>query len=93
MVRMGRVYEGWMVHVALANSKLRSRGVQILEEATGVSARIAKRALKEANYDLAVALVALKAEAKPREARRALASANGNVRKAFESLRNPHPNR
>jgi N-acetylmuramic acid 6-phosphate etherase len=93
MVRMGRVYEGWMVHVALANSKLRSRGVQILEEATGVGARIAKRALKEANYDLAVALVALKSDAKPSQARRALASAHGNVRKAFESLSKPHPNR
>jgi N-acetylmuramic acid 6-phosphate etherase len=90
MVRMGRVYEGWMAHVALANSKLRSRGVQILEEAAGVSASIAERALKDANYDLAVALVALKSGATPREARRALASADGNVRKAFESLRNPH---
>lgn len=93
MVQMGRVYKGWMVHVALANSKLRSRGVQILEQATGVSARIAKRALKEADYDLAVALVALKSGATPRAARRALASADGNVRKAFESLSNPRPNR
>jgi len=82
-----------MVHVALANIKLRSRGVQILEQATGVSARIAKRALKEADYDLAVALVALKSGATPRAARRALASADGNVRKAFESLSNPRPNR
>jgi len=32
MVRVGRVYEGWMVYVALANSKLRSRGVQILRK-------------------------------------------------------------
>jgi N-acetylmuramic acid 6-phosphate (MurNAc-6-P) etherase len=75
--------------VALANSKLRSRGVQILEEAARVSAGIAKRALKDANYDLAVALVALKSGATPRAARRALASAHGNVRKAFESLSNP----
>jgi N-acetylmuramic acid 6-phosphate etherase len=93
MVRMGRVYEGWMVHVALANSKLRSRGVQILQEASRVSASTAKRALKEANYDLAVAMVALKSGATPSQARRALASADGNVRKAFESLSNPRPNR
>jgi N-acetylmuramic acid 6-phosphate etherase len=93
MVRMGRVYEGWMVHVALANSKLRSRGVQILQEAAGVGASIAKRALKQANYDLTVALATLKSGATPREARRALASTNGNVRKAFESLSDPRPNR
>jgi N-acetylmuramic acid 6-phosphate etherase len=93
MVRMGRVYEGWMVHVALANSKLRSRGVQILEGAAGVSASIAKRALKGSNYDLAVALVALKSGATPSQASRALVSADGNVRKAFKSLSNPRPNR
>lgn len=78
-----------MVHVALANSKLRSRGVQILEEAAGVSASIAKRALRDANYDLAVALVALKSGAALGQARRALASADGNMRKAFESLNKP----
>jgi N-acetylmuramic acid 6-phosphate etherase len=93
MVRMGRVYEGWMVHVALANSKLRNRGVQILEEAAAVSASIAKRASRDANYDLAVALVALKSGAAPSQARRALASADGNVRKAFESLNKPYSNR
>jgi N-acetylmuramic acid 6-phosphate etherase len=89
MVRMGRVYEGWMVHVALANSKLRNRGVQILEEAAGISARMAKRALKETDYDLAVALVALRSGATPGRARRALASADGNVREALELLRKP----
>ncbi len=90
MVRIGRVYEGWMVHVALANSKLRSRGVQILQEAADVTKRVAERALREANYDLAVALVALKSSTTLRKARRALASADGNVHKAFESLSNPH---
>ncbi len=89
MVRIGRVYEGWMVHVALANSKLRGRGVQILEEAADVNTTIAKRALRDANYDLAIALVALKSGATPSQARRALASTDGNLRKAFESLSNP----
>jgi N-acetylmuramic acid 6-phosphate etherase len=35
MVRMGRVYENWMAHVALTNDKLRWRGARILEEAAG----------------------------------------------------------
>ena len=38
MVRLGRVYENWMVYVALTNQKLRRRGARILEEAAGVSA-------------------------------------------------------
>ena len=40
MVRIGRVYENWMVHVALTNHKLRRRGARILEEAAGVSRRL-----------------------------------------------------
>ena len=63
MVRMGRVYDNWMVYVALTNSKLRRRGVRILEEATGVDASSAERALRQSGYDLPVALVMLKARA------------------------------
>ena len=49
MVRMGRVYENWMVHVALTNHKLRHRGARILEEAAGVSASTAEHALRQAD--------------------------------------------
>ena len=36
MVRLGRVYDNWMIYVALTNKKLRRRGARILEEAMGV---------------------------------------------------------
>jgi len=91
MVRMGRVYDNWMVYVALTNSKLRRRGVRILEEATGVDASSAERALRQSGYDLPVALVMLKARATSGETRRALRATDGNVRQALEVLRETGP--
>jgi N-acetylmuramic acid 6-phosphate etherase len=85
MVRLGRVYENWMVHVALTNQKLRRRGARILEEAAGVSLSAAEHALRQANHDLPAALVMLKTGATARDARQRLAAAGGNVRQALES--------
>jgi N-acetylmuramic acid 6-phosphate etherase len=84
MIRMGRVYENWMVGVALTNKKLQRRGARILEEAAGVSASAAGHALRRAGHDLPAALVMLKTGADVNDARKRLASVHGNVRKALE---------
>ena len=60
MVRLGRVYENWMINVALTNQKLRRRGARILEEAAGVSASTAEHALRQTGHELPAALVMLK---------------------------------
>ncbi len=84
MVRLGRVYENWMVHVALTNQKLRRRGARILEEAAGVSLSAAEHALRQSGHNLPVALVMLKTGASAPDARRRLAETSGNVREALE---------
>jgi N-acetylmuramic acid 6-phosphate etherase len=83
MTRMGRVYDNWMVSVALTNRKLRRRGARILEELAGVSASRAEHALRLAGHNLPAALVMLKTEASLNEARRRLAKTGGNVRQAL----------
>lgn len=85
MVRFGRVYENWMVCVALTNRKLQRRGARILEEAAGVSPSAAEHALRRAGHDLPAALVMLKTGATARDARRRLAETGGNVRQALEA--------
>ncbi|MFZ3200899.1 MAG: hypothetical protein WA175_07090, partial [Candidatus Acidiferrales bacterium] len=85
MTRLGRLYDNWMVHVALTNHKLRQRGARILEEAAGASARAAEHALRQAGHDLPTALVILKTGANARDARRWLTEAGGNVREAIEA--------
>ena len=84
MVRTGRVYDNWMVHVALTNNKLRHRGAQILEAAAKVDPSAAQHALRQSGHDLPAALIMLKSGVSALQARRALAAAQGNVRKALE---------
>jgi N-acetylmuramic acid 6-phosphate etherase len=84
MVRMGRVYENWMVSVALTNKKLQQRGERILQEVTGADASAAAHALRRAGHDLPTALVMQRAGVSQDIARKRLAAANGNVRKALE---------
>jgi N-acetylmuramic acid 6-phosphate etherase len=87
MVRVGRVYENWMVHVALTNQKLQRRGARILEETAGLDASAAEHALRQAGYDLPAALVMTKTGVGLREAESLLTKTGGNVRKALESAK------
>ena len=84
MVRLGRVYDNWMIGVTLTNKKLRKRGARILEQAAGVSASTANRALRQAGHNLPLALVTLKTGMSVAEARKKLAYARGNIRVAIE---------
>jgi N-acetylmuramic acid 6-phosphate etherase len=90
MVRLGRVYENWMVHVALTNQKLRRRGARILEEAAGVSLSVAKYTLRQTGHNLPVALVMLKTGTGAHDARQRLARTGGNVRQALETAGKLH---
>ncbi len=83
MVRLGRVYDNWMICVTLTNKKLRRRGARILEEATGVDSSAAQRALRQTGHDLPAALIMLKTGASARVAKSLLAKSGGNVRAAL----------
>jgi N-acetylmuramic acid 6-phosphate etherase len=82
MIRLGRVYNNWMVDLSMTNEKLRSRGLRILEEATGAGAPEAKRALARSG-SLRVALVMLKMGLSASEARRRLKRTGGNLWQAL----------
>lgn len=84
MVRLGRVYDNWMIGVALTNQKLEKRGLRILEQATGASVSEAARALRQSGHDPCVALIMLKGKVNAVTASRRLRAAQGNVRKALE---------
>jgi len=83
MVRMGRVYDNWMIGVALTNQKLRARGLRILAEASGATVAEATRALRQSGHSMPVALIILKSGVTAREAQRHLRNAGGNIRKAM----------
>lgn len=83
MVRLGHVYDNWMINVARTNRKLRGRAERILAEATGADVATVRQALRQAGHDLRVALVMLKKDVDARDAQRRLRSAGGNVRAAL----------
>jgi N-acetylmuramic acid 6-phosphate etherase len=90
MTRIGRVYDNWMIGVALTNEKLHARGSRILGEATGCDLPAIARALHEAGNDMPTALLMLKRNIDANEARRLLRAAKYNVNAALQSKkRNP----
>ena len=83
MVRLGHVYDNWMISVAKTNSKLRRRAERILAEATGAGVAAVRRALRQARHDQRVALVMLKRRVDADEARERLRRVGGNLRRAL----------
>ncbi len=77
MIRLGRVFSNWMINFQLNNSKLRRRGLRILQEATGASQRRVARALDDAGGKLPVALLTLWTNASPAEAAAMLKRGSG----------------
>jgi len=84
MIRLGRVYDNWMIGVALTNQKLQARGLRILTAASGATVAEATRALRQSGHNMGIALIMLKSGASAREAQRRLRDAGGNVRRALE---------
>ncbi len=83
MVRLGHAYENLMIDAVLTNKKLHRRAVRILMEASGGSVSAAEDALRAAGHDMRVGLVMLKLRVPPKEARRRMRRAHGNLRVAL----------
>ncbi len=83
MVRLGYIYDNWMIAVAKTNDKLRKRALRNLREATGASEKTAEQVLRESDGDLRVALVTLKSGLDAQAARRLVAARHGNARQAL----------
>ncbi|HET6200217.1 MAG TPA: N-acetylmuramic acid 6-phosphate etherase [Candidatus Acidoferrales bacterium] len=89
MIRLGHVYDNWMIKVAKTNKKLRERALRNLTNATRTQVLTAEHALRQAGDDLQVALIMLKAGLNARQARLRLAAKHGDLRKAVASASKP----
>ena len=89
MTRLGYVYGNLMVNVNPSNEKLVDRAIRILQDAAGVDTATAKQALERSRTSVPVALVMLKTNLSPTEARRRLKSRGGSVRRAIENQHQP----
>jgi len=83
MARLGHVYENLMIDVVQTNEKVAKRALRILAEASGRSVSAAEHALRATGHDLRVALVMLKRGVGVGAAKRLIAGAGGNLRRAL----------
>ena len=86
MARLGHVYENLMIDVVLTNEKVAKRALRILAEASGKSVSAAEHTLRAAGHNMHVALVMLKMGVGAADAKRLLAKAGGNLRRALGEI-------
>ena len=67
MMKLGLVYDGYMVGVQATNRKLKERSKKIVAEITGASFDEAEKALKAANWDTRVAILVILTNKSPEE--------------------------
>ncbi|MEQ8847715.1 N-acetylmuramic acid 6-phosphate etherase [Botrimarina sp.] len=82
MVRLGKTFGNLMIDLRPTNSKLWSRAVRIVGQATGIEPDAASDLLDRCDGEVKVAIVACLTESAPDEARRRLAAAGGLVASA-----------
>lgn len=83
MVRLGRVYGGFMVNMRLANRKLQGRALEMISAIAQVEISRAEDALAEAGGDIKLAVLVALGET-PAEGIASLQAAGGDLRAAIE---------
>jgi N-acetylmuramic acid 6-phosphate etherase len=86
MIRLGMTYSNWMINVTMTNTKLRSRGVQILQEILGVSHEEAQKLTELSGGKLKVAVLMGAMGCSRKDAEKRLEACNGNLRKILGHL-------
>lgn len=86
MIRLGKVYENYMVDVQALNEKLVERSKRIVMQVTGVSSVEASTVLETTGYDVKLAIFLIKAGLDIETGRRILSEHKGRLEKALESL-------
>jgi N-acetylmuramic acid 6-phosphate etherase len=84
MVALGKTYGNLMVDVRATNLKLRERALSILAQATGLPRVQCEEALATSNGELKTAILAVRANLTPDDARTWLARHDGILRAALE---------
>ncbi|NLM40226.1 MAG: N-acetylmuramic acid 6-phosphate etherase [Firmicutes bacterium] len=84
MIRLGKVYQNFMVDMIPTNQKLRVRAQHIVSETTGVSQEEARRYLIEAEWNIKAAIVMARARCSLSQALQYLSQGEGVVGRALQ---------
>ena len=83
MVRLGHGYDNLMIDLALTNQKLPHRVKRILMESSGKDVSAVEHDLRQTEHNLRLALIMLKRGLTAQKAKRQLAAAKGDLRRAL----------
>lgn len=86
MINIGKTYKNYMVDLCQSNQKLERRALNMVMEIASCDEVVAKDYLKKADGSVKLAITALLANASVEEAKKALDSCGGKVKKAIEKL-------
>lgn len=87
MVRLGKVYQNYMVQVQPTNEKLVMRACRMISEITGCSVEQARETLDATGMKVPEAIVMQKSGCSAAQAQEALVRTDGNVRNALELVK------
>ena len=87
MVKLGKVYQNYMVHVQPTNEKLVVRAANMIAEITGADRETAMEMLEKAQMKVPEAIIMLEGGCTLEEAAKALAETKGNVRDAISIVK------
>lgn len=79
MIKLGKVYDNYMVDVMPVNKKLVERSVRIIREITGSSDEVARNALSKSESSVKNAIVMILFDTDLNNAKKLLAKHNGNI--------------
>ncbi len=85
MIRLGKVYDHWMVDLRPTNHKLRLRAERMTADLASVPPARAKAALKKAGGSVKLAILCLKTGLSPARGAALLRAAEGSLRAALEA--------
>jgi N-acetylmuramic acid 6-phosphate etherase len=84
MIRLGRVYDGYMVGIQPTSRKLKDRAIRMVRETAGVDWKAARESLERAKWDPKVAILMAKISCSQEEARKSLDESGGSLRLALK---------
>lgn len=87
MVRLGRVYKGYMIDVVPSNKKLKERALGIIERLTGCTRKEAEEALNSSKGNVKIAVLMVLGNIGYKRARALLRDGDGSLRVAIEGLK------
>jgi N-acetylmuramic acid 6-phosphate etherase len=85
MIRLGKTYGPYMVDLRATNAKLRRRAARMVAVLAGVEEAAAQAALAAADMHVKTAILALRHDLTPDQARQKLTAAGGSLRKALRT--------